>query len=45
MLKDDEYLASSLEKAKKFKHDTINKTASKIEIEKESQSQWNLTIP
>ena len=44
VLKDDEYLASSLEKAKKFKHDTINKTASKIETEKESQSQWNLTI-
>ena len=26
-----------------MKHDTVNKTASEIEIEKESQSQWNLT--
>ena len=44
VLKDDECLASSLEKAKKFKHDTVNKTVSEIEIEKESESQWNLTI-
>ena len=29
--------------SKTLKHDTVNKTASEIEIEKESQSQWNLT--
>ena len=44
VLKDDECLASSLEKAKKFKYNTVNKTVAEIEIEKESQSQWNLTI-
>ena len=36
VLKDDECLASSLEKAKKFKHETVNKTASEIEIEKKN---------
>ena len=44
VLKDDECLASSLEKAKKFKHNTVNNTVAEIEIVKESQSQWNLTI-
>ena len=44
VLKDEECLASSLQKAKKFKHITVNKSVSEIEIEKERQSQWNLTI-
>ena len=34
VLKNDECLASSLEKAKKFKHNTVNKTVAEIEIEK-----------
>lgn len=38
MLKDDECLAFFFEESKKIKDDTINKTASEIEIEKESQS-------
>lgn len=44
VLKDDECLASFFKESKKIKDDTINKTASEIEIEKESQSQWNQTI-
>ena len=37
VLKDDECLASFFKESKKIKDDTINKTASEIEIEKRKQ--------
>ena len=44
LIRDDETLASSLQKAKRFKDLAINKSDAEVNTEKQCQNQWNKMI-